>query len=196
MTQNSKDLSMLETERLLLSYPSKDAIPDIIKNLNDLDVSKWLAVVPYPYTEVHADWYINYAREKRLARPRDAYEYWVKLKSTEETIGGVGLSKINQEKKSGTIGYWLGSAHHRRGYGSEFLGKILDVAFKELYLESIDASVMYGNPSSGKLLEKFGAKSLGEVFKTHFCKATGLEQNIFEYTLTKKDYEESRGRNE
>ena len=44
----------LETARLILREWSPDDIPDIIEGLNDLNVSKWLASVPHPYTQQDA----------------------------------------------------------------------------------------------------------------------------------------------
>jgi len=39
----------LETERLILRYFEKRDIENICKNINDIEISKNLAVVPYPY---------------------------------------------------------------------------------------------------------------------------------------------------
>lgn len=46
----NKDL-IIETDRLILrQYKISDA-NDVVEGLNNLNVSKWLAYVPYPYTK-------------------------------------------------------------------------------------------------------------------------------------------------
>ena len=55
---------ILETERLILRpWEDKDAL-DLVEGLNNLNVSKWLAAVPYPYTMDDAISFINYTKTK------------------------------------------------------------------------------------------------------------------------------------
>ena len=70
MITYSKDSSRIETERLILRAPSMRDISDIVENLNNLSISKWLAVVPYPYKKKDAVWYVNRCKEKLRENPR------------------------------------------------------------------------------------------------------------------------------
>ena len=49
----------LETERLVLRDWEQNDIEDIVEGLNDIEVSKWLAFIPYPYTSEHAKNWID-----------------------------------------------------------------------------------------------------------------------------------------
>ena len=52
---------VIETERLLLrSWKLEDA-NDLVEGLNNLEVSKWMAFTPYPYTKKNALDFINYS---------------------------------------------------------------------------------------------------------------------------------------
>ena len=192
MIKYSQKNLRIETERLILRQPAKADISDIIRNLNELAVSKWLLVVPYPYTRKDALWFINHAKEKARAKPLQGYNFWIELKETGEVIGGIGLSGIKQDQGTGSIGYWLGTAHHRNGYGSEALKALLDFAFKKLKLRRLEAGVFAGNPSSGKLLEKYGFKQEGFKRQAVICKATGKIVDEFIYSLLKSEYKFSR----
>lgn len=55
---------IIETDRLILrQYKLSDA-DDIVEGLNNLNVSKWMAFVPYPYTKEDAIKYITNSIEK------------------------------------------------------------------------------------------------------------------------------------
>ncbi len=45
---------IIETDRLILRQWKLDDVNDVVEGLNNLNVTKWLAQVPYPYTEEDA----------------------------------------------------------------------------------------------------------------------------------------------
>ena len=187
MIKFSKKNSRIETERLILRQPNKADIKDIIRNLNDLEVSKWMAAIPYPYTRKDVLWFINHAREKAKAKPRIGYNFWIELKETGEVIGGIGMG-IKLDQGTGSLGYWLGRSYHRKGYGSESLKALLDLAFRRLKIRRLEAEVYPGNPSSAKLLKKFGFKREGYRREAHICKADGKIKDSICYALLKHEY--------
>jgi RimJ/RimL family protein N-acetyltransferase len=188
MIKYSKQNNCIETERLILRQPEMKDISDVIRNISNLEVTKWLLVVPYPYTEKDAVWYINHCKEKLDKNPREDYSYWIELKETKEVIGGIGLAKVSMEHGTGSVGYWLGVDHHRKGYGSEALEALLDLAFNKLSLRRLEAGVFVGNPSSGKLLEKYGFKLEGTKRQAVVSKASGeiMDENL--YGLLKSEH--------
>lgn len=188
MIKYYKNYTRIETERLILRQPNKKDISDIIRNLNDLEVSKWLLVVPFPYTEKDALWYINHCKEKLKKKPRADYNYFIELKDTGEVVGGISLGAIKPEHRVGTIGYWLGTNYHRKGYGSEALEALLYLAFKKLKLRRCEAGVFVENPSSGKLLEKYGFQKEGTKRKAIRCKADGEIKDEYIYGLLEHEY--------
>ncbi|MEM4181957.1 MAG: GNAT family protein [Candidatus Pacearchaeota archaeon] len=153
----------LKTQRLILRKfgEKKTDEKDIVEGLNNFNVAKWLLLVPYPYKKKDAKKWIKHCQENYKKKESDSYEFAIELKEEKKLIGGISLSKINKEQATANVGYWLNQKYHRKGYGSEALKTVLDLAFKKLKLRRIEASVFAGNPSSGKLLEKFGAKQEG-----------------------------------
>ena len=58
--------TIIETERLILrQYKISDA-DDVVDGLNNLNVSRWLASVPFPYTKEDALNYINNSIDNNL----------------------------------------------------------------------------------------------------------------------------------
>ena len=55
----------IETKRLILKEWEDKFKKDSIEGINNLNVSKWLLVVPYPYKFKDANWWINNCKEKR-----------------------------------------------------------------------------------------------------------------------------------
>lgn len=192
MIKYSKKNSRIETERLILRYPHKKDISDVVRNLNDLKVSQWLLVVPYPYTRKDGLWYVNHCEEKLKEKPQKDYGYWMELKETGEIIGGIGLHKVDHARRKGEVGYWLGVRHHRKGYGSEALEVLLDLAFRKLKLERLEAGVFEGNPSSGKLLEKYGFHLRPGRRKILRSKASGKCHKELPYFLLREEYKPRR----
>ena len=46
--------TIIETERLILRQYSLNDVDDMVEGLNNLNVTKWLAGAPYPYTKEDA----------------------------------------------------------------------------------------------------------------------------------------------
>ena len=101
----------LETERLLLRPQGAHDIPAIVPLLNDFDVSKNLARVPYPYTEEDAHGFLARGADDR-ARGQ-AYSFAMTRKADGALIGGCGL----RLKDDGVFefGYWLGRPYWGAG---------------------------------------------------------------------------------
>jgi len=157
---------------------------DSVEGLNNLDVTKWLLVVPNPYRKKDALWWINHCKKNARGKKPKSYEFAIELKSEGKVIGGISMSSIKYDQGKASTGYWINEKYHRQGYGSETLKAILDFAFNKLNLRRIEAGVFEGNPSSAKLLEKFGAKKEGVKRKNCICKA----ENEIMYGLLREEY--------
>jgi RimJ/RimL family protein N-acetyltransferase len=178
----------LTTKRLILREINNKDAKSIQENINNLNVSRWLLVVPYPYTKKDAKWWINHCKEEYKKKKRERYNFGIELKSEKKIIVGIGLGKIDKSQGTAEVGYWLGEKYWKYGYGSEALNEILKFAFNKLKLRRIGANVFAGNPSSGKLLEKFGAKLEGIKRKASICKADKKIKDDLFYGLLKEEW--------
>ena len=178
----------IETPRLIMRTLRLEDAVSITRNIGNLNVSRWLLVVPYPYRKKDAINWLKKNREKARKRKKDDYSFGIELKAEHVIIGGIGIHHIDKYHGRAEIGYWLGQDYWRKGYGSEALKAILNFAFKELKLRRLEAGVYVGNPSSGKLLEKYGFKKEGTKKQAVRCKADGKLKDEYIYGLLKRDY--------
>ncbi|MDO9578291.1 MAG: GNAT family N-acetyltransferase [Candidatus Cloacimonadales bacterium] len=98
------------------------------------------------------------------------YKEWNKSHSAEmfcvrlddKLIGLMTLSRINKEKKSARLGYWIGSQFRGLGYGSEAFTQML-AHISQMGITRIYGSINSTNLSSIHLWEKNG----GTVIRTN-----------------------------
>jgi [ribosomal protein S5]-alanine N-acetyltransferase len=175
----------LETKRLILREWQTDDVNDLVEGLNNIEVSKWLAAVPYPYTKQDAEDYINYC----LSKPNGSYNFAIVLKSVDKVIGGLSLERINEyQGTSGGGGIWISTKYHGHGYGTEAFGKRIDFAFNELKLRRLENGFFEGNFPSKKMQESFGYIVEGKKRKGYLCKADGKYKDEFITGLLKEEW--------
>ena len=178
----------LETDRLVLRQMTEKDVKDIVRNINNLNVSRWLAVVPYPYCKKDAINWIKKGKEYAKQKPRSKYPFGIELKEEGKIIGGIGIHDINFDVSKAEIGYWLGQKYWGKGYGGEALRTVLDFAFNKLKLKRLEAKVYEGNERSAGLLEKFGFKKEGFLRESCRSKADKKIHSEYVYGLLKREY--------
>src|SRR5690606_5071840 len=129
----------------------------LVDGLNDMEVAKWLAFVPHPYTLLDAEKWIKYClNSSNSEEERAAYHFAIELKSAQKVIGGVSIDNVNRFQGTAGGGIWLNAKYHALGYASEAFAKRIEFAFEKLKLRRLDNGYFKGNESSFKLQEKFG----------------------------------------
>jgi len=178
----------LETKRLILrDIETKDA-KDIVANVNNLNVSRNLLVVPYPYSMKDAKEWIKDCKKNARKNPREGYSLGIELKLEKKLIGSIGLHKVNRYQGTAQIGYWLGENYWRKGYMYEAASKVLDFAFNKLKLRRLDIEAFAENRGSNELIKKLGFRYEGTRVKRLRSKADGKIHDEIKYGLLKKDY--------
>jgi len=178
----------LETKRLILRDITMKDAKDIVKNLNNVKISRYLLVVPYPYTMKDAKWWVNECKRKAKEKPRESYSLHIELKSKKGIIGGVGLSKIDNFQGTASIGYWLGEDYWRQGIVSEAVREVLDFAFNKLKLRKVELYAFAENKASNALAKKMGFKLEGKIRKKSRDRATGKIHDDNFYGLLREEW--------
>ena len=92
---------LIEGKRIILRSWEDGDVQDIVEGLNNINVAKWMASVPYPYTENDARSFIERAKNNdenvKIALA-------IVLKENNKVIGGTEIRNIN--KKDGTCRWW------------------------------------------------------------------------------------------
>ncbi|WP_284163542.1 GNAT family protein [Frigidibacter sp. SD6-1] len=83
-------------------------------------------------------------------------------RADEALVGGVTLDNIRRgPAQAGTLGYWVGAPHARKGYMREALEAVVHYAFTDLDLSRLEAGCLPENTASRGVLEKVGFKYEG-----------------------------------
>lgn len=184
----------LETERLILREWNENDVEDIIEGLNNIEVSKWLAYVPCPYTKKDAEQWIRYCMENaKKETDRTSFEFAVELKSERKVVGGTSLDKINLFHGTAGGGIWISANHQRHGYGTEAFGRRIEFAFRELKLRRLENGYFEGNPSSFIIQQKFGYKIEGKRRKALKSMADGEIRDEYITGLLIEEWIHSQG---
>ncbi|ODT26055.1 MAG: hypothetical protein ABS35_11430 [Kaistia sp. SCN 65-12] len=170
----------LRTERLLLRPQRETDVDAIVAGLNDYEVTRWLVVVPHPYTPADAREWI--ARQQP-AEPAAAH-FAVDLPGT-GLIGVVGIGP--------GLGYWLDRRHHGNGYMTEASTALLDWHFAAMPDSVLQSGVLVGNQASLNVQKKLGFADTG-IRDMRFVRSQGREIEHINTSLVRSGYEAARRR--
>ena len=172
------------TERLILRPPTLKDAEDIAANANSIDVSRCLALVPYPYGVKDARDFINLRGKKTTRNP---YNFGITLKHSGKLVGMIGFTGLDKFSGKTEVGYWLGKKYWRQGITAEALKAMVKFAFRKLKLVRLQADVFVENKVSANLLKKIGFKKEGLKRKSARSKSTGKWHDAYVFGLLKSD---------
>lgn len=78
--------------------------------------------------------------------------------------GTIALSNLARGAfQSANVGYWVSSAHRRRGLATRSVREVAELAFGELGLHRLEAATLVDNLASRRVLEKSGFMLIGHA---------------------------------
>jgi len=181
-----------KTKRLILRPPRKSDWKDIVEGCKDLEVSKWLAVVPYPYNKKEAMEFINKKIKDLRKKEKYSYVFFIELKSEKKVIGVTDIHEINKLDKTAKTGTWINKNYWRHGYILEAKVPVLDFVFNKLKLRKIETEAFVENKASNAMSKKLGFKKEGTKIKTTICNATRKIHDANIYGLLKEEWKKIR----
>ena len=160
---------IIESKRIILRNWKDDDLKDLVEGLNNINVSKWMANVPFPYTEKDAKDFINSTKN---ADENIKMYFAIMLKENDKVIGGTEIRNINT--KDGTVGggIWINENYQKNGYGTEAFSSKIKYCFEVLGLRRIENGYFCNNEKSRKMQLKLGYKDEGIRRKRFLCLAT------------------------
>ena len=169
MTQAA--LPTLRTPRLELR-PLQDSDADaIVRGVGNFDVSKWLAVVPYPYDVSDAHSFL--ARVAAQDKP-----FWAICNAH----GLKGIISLDDE-----LAYWLARDAWGKGYGFEAAHAVVEHWFAEPQNAALTSGYFDGNDRSGALLSALGFRVKDRI--TRYAKSFRQDVISNQMTLTRADWQ-------
>ncbi|WP_425330031.1 GNAT family N-acetyltransferase [Terrirubrum flagellatum] len=129
-------------------------------------------------------------RVRRVAddmRADAAYAFLVTRASDGAILGGLTFSNVRRRvAQTGTLGYWVGAPHARRGYMTRAVRLALRFAFGTLALRRIEAACLPHNAASVRLLEKVGFTREGCA--REYLQIAGRWQDHLLYAMLAHDF--------
>lgn len=163
----------IETARLVLRCHRPDDALALARLLDNWNVVRWLADVPFPYGHDDAAAWI--AQATRRWSEGGEYQFVMARAEDERLIGHIGL-RGDPGGEVAEFGYWLGQAYWGAGYAVEAGAAILAFGFEELDLRRILATCLPDNARSLAVLRRLGFRTIGQrrqhfVTRGHSCEA-------------------------
>lgn len=168
------------TPRLLLRTFRHEDVPDFVPLIGDWEVARWLARVPHPYSVADGHDWVELAA--RAHADLAALAFLAVRVSDGVPVGSVGLQPDLDRPDGAEIGYWVGTPHHRAGYGLEMVTAMLGIGFGPLGLSRIWAATDPDNLPSQALLRKAGLRRRGERRQDFPARGRSMSAPCFEIT--------------
>ena len=174
----------LKTERLTLRPLHPNDAEALHRLVNDWEVTRTLAEIPYPYPRSLADEWIA----STAAQLAEGSAYHLAITGKEgrkETIVGVVGLRLDTAHRTGRLGYWVGRAYWKHGVATEAAKRLTSWAFANLPLDLIAAEVTEGNDGSCKVLRRVGFREVGTGVRESLT--TGDEHTVMVFEATRDD---------
>ncbi len=176
------DFPPLRTDRLTLRPLRAEDATALHRLVNDWEVAKTLARVPFPYARARADEWIASTWEQIAAG--DAWhlaivgEEPVPGGREEMLIGCVGVT-LDGDRRQAELGYWVGRRFWGHGVAPEAAGRLCQWALANLDITGIHASVLRDNARSAAVLRRLGFRAAGEAMQTFLSRGGSMPVQLF-----------------
>jgi [ribosomal protein S5]-alanine N-acetyltransferase len=166
--------------RIVLTEIRENDKTSLIRYLNDLTIFNNTLMIPNPYTEASADFYLNLCRESEKNHGFVA-NFAIRDRASGNLIGGCGrfVKDIHKDE----IGYWLAEPFRHQGIMTAVINGLCQHLFDTTELVRIEAIVFSENTASTKTLEKAGFQREG--FMRKYVVKNGEMKDLFMYSRLK-----------
>jgi 8-oxo-dGTP diphosphatase len=174
----------LTTDRLTLRPLQPGDAASMHRLINDWEVTRTLAELPYPYPrELADDWIASTMRQ--LA---DGAAYHLAITGHEgeaETLVGVVGLTVDLPNRVGRLGYWVGRAYWGHGVATEAAGRLTRWGFANLPIDRVIAEVTETNLPSGSVLKRIGFQQTGTALRR--SKTSDSDHQVMLFQATRED---------
>ena len=179
------DLYLHDGVIALRPYRPEDAEPMLAAVHESSDqVSPWLPALSNDMPLVEVTSYI--AIQKQLSRSGEAYNFVIQDHTTEQILGGVGLTEINRHHRFANLYYWVRTRRTGEGIASRAVRLAARFAFVEAGLARVEIVVSVENLPSQRVAEKAGAHREG-VLRRRIALPGKLHDAVI-YSLIPEDF--------
>jgi RimJ/RimL family protein N-acetyltransferase len=164
----------MTTPRLLMRPPQhgEGAAINAAVRESIAQVARWMPWAnPTPEPAATERW-CREAASKFISR--EGIHYVIRLKDDAQIIGVCGMHRFDWKGPMIEIGYWLRTSHCGRGYMTEAVGRLVQMAFDDLGASRVEIRCDDSNQRSGRVAERLGFK-LDGVLR---CDSRGVDKEL------------------
>lgn len=166
----------LRTARLTLRPLRQEDAPALHRLVNDWEVAKSLARVPFPYPRDLADEWIASTWAQIEAGTAWHLAITGEENGQEMLIGCVGLTRDGEEAE---LGYWVGRRFWGHGVATEAAGRLARWALANLDILRLRASALADNARSQAVLRRIGFREVGEGLQEFLSRGGRMPVRLF-----------------
>jgi 8-oxo-dGTP diphosphatase len=174
----------LTTERLTLRPLQTSDAEALHRLINDWEVTRTLAVVPFPYPRPLADEWIASTASALAEGTGYSLAITGHEGAQEHLIGVVSLQR-DRQGRGARLGYWVGRRYWGHGVATEAATRLVRWSFANLDVDRIEANVATDNPASSAVLRRIGFRQTGEGM-AHSV-AIGAERPVWCFEANRDD---------
>lgn len=173
---NFSPFPALTTSRLVLRQPTQNDVAEVFSLRSNAAILRYVDRDPCQ-SLVEAAEFID-----KITAPiinNEAISWAICIKGTDKQIGDIALWKITKEHHRAEIGYCLHPQHQGKGLMSEALAAVINYAFQQMHLHSIEANTNPENKASQKLLERAGFVQEAYLRENYYYNGRFLDSAIY-----------------
>jgi RimJ/RimL family protein N-acetyltransferase len=149
---------------LVLRPWTEDDVPVLVQACNDSEITRWIPVIPAPYTQEDGLAFVG-------GEVEGSPEYSFAVTEGGSVVGAIGMG-LNSHRYRGHIGYWVASWGRGRGVCARSLRLLSRWALDDLGLQRLELITDPDNIGSQRCAEKVGYRREG-VMRAHLRHADG-----------------------
>jgi len=153
---------------------TEDDVPELVVACNDPEITRWIPMIPSPYTEEDA---LAFVRGE--TRPEIAHSFAITING--HLAGAIGM-RLDSANQSGHIGYWIAAPERGRGVCTRALRALSSWAFEELSLQRLELITDPDNLASQRVAEKVGFRREG-ILRSHLLHPDGRRRDSVMFSL-------------
>ena len=188
---------VIETERLRLAPLAPADAPEVQALASAFEISDMTLSIPHPYPDGAALSWIESIQSSWAGGHGGSWS--IRLRGDGPNGGGEGgrlvgviHAELQPNNGSAELGYWIGVPFWGRGYMTEAVRAIIEMAFSALELNRVSAHFFVRNAASGRVLTKAGMRTEGTLRQV--IRKNGRYEDVTVCGILRSDWEATRER--
>ena len=164
-------------------------VPAVTEACQDLEISRWTASIPWPYSEADA---VSWISSQPAAVEEGRVLPMAIVGATGQFAGSISLNTFDWEIRTAQVGYWVAAPSRGKGVATAALRAITDWGFESLDLSLVTLLTLVGNVASERVAEHARFEKVGEMRDYRHAHSPDTSLHVKVWTLPARSPRHSR----